>query len=154
MQLNLIQEVINSIGMKQMSARIFLDTNILVYAYSKTELEKQAIARKLISEGNSFISTQVLQELTNTLTKKFHNSWFQAQDAVNEVCENNQLYVNERETIVKACTISDKYKCSFYDSLIISAAISCDCKLLYSEDMHDGLMIENKLKIINPFKQT
>ncbi|MFA6403074.1 MAG: PIN domain-containing protein [Salinivirgaceae bacterium] len=140
--------------MKQTNARIFLDTNILVYAYSKTELEKQAIARKLISECNTFVSTQVLQELTNTLTKKFHNSWHQAQDTVHEACKNNQLYVNESETILKACTIADKYKYSFYDSLIISAALSCGCAVLYTEDLHDGLMVENKLKIINPFRKT
>ncbi len=52
-----------------MNDRVFLDTNILVYAYSKTELEKQRVARDLVLNNNSFISSQVLQELTNTLTR-------------------------------------------------------------------------------------
>ena len=63
-----------------MSDNVFLDTNILVYSYSSTEPEKQAIARKLIADSNSFISTQVLQELTNTITRKFK---FTYQDAIN-----------------------------------------------------------------------
>ena len=61
--------------MKLMNDKVFLDTNILVYAYSNTEPDKQAIARNIIAENESYISTQVLQELTNTLTRKFHNSW-------------------------------------------------------------------------------
>jgi predicted nucleic acid-binding protein len=48
--------------------------------------------------------------------------------------------------------IADKYQYSFYDSLIISAALSCNCKTLYTEDMQDGQIIENSLTIINPLK--
>jgi predicted nucleic acid-binding protein len=134
-----------------MNAKVFLDTNILVYAYSNTEPDKQVIARKLIAECNSYVSTQVLQELTNTLTRKFHNSWKEAQNAVLESCENNLLHINERDTIVNACGIADKYKFSFYDSLIIAAALECNCTALYSEDLHHNQLIENKLKIVNPF---
>lgn len=134
-----------------MNDKVFLDTNILVYAYSNTEQDKQTIARKLIGEFNTFISTQVLQELINTLTKKFHNSWLEVQNAVSESCKNNFLHINEKETIINACHIAEKYKFSFYDSLIISAALECNCNILYSEDLHDGQLIETKLKIVNPF---
>ncbi|MBD0298296.1 MAG: hypothetical protein ICV84_24365 [Flavisolibacter sp.] len=61
-------KAISSTGTKPMNDKVFWDTNILVYAYSKTEVDKQIIARKLITEKNSFISTQVLQELCNTIT--------------------------------------------------------------------------------------
>ena len=64
-----IQSVLNLTVTKRMNDRVFLDTNILVYAYSKTELEKQRVARDLVLNNNSFISSQVLQELTNTLTR-------------------------------------------------------------------------------------
>jgi predicted nucleic acid-binding protein len=52
---------------------------------------------------------------------------------------------------VAACQIAEKYHFSFYDSLIIAASLECDCNILYSEDMHHGQIIENKLKIVNPF---
>jgi len=70
--------------MKPMSGKIFLDTNILIYSYSYAEPEKQKIARHLISEGISYISTQVLQELTNTLTKKFKFNFTDAIKAIRE----------------------------------------------------------------------
>lgn len=138
--------------MKQTNDKIFLDSNILIYAYSNTEPDKQVIARKLIVEFNSYVSTQVLQELINVLTRKFQSSWKEAQNAVLESCKNNILHINKSETIIKACEIANRYNFSFYDSLIIAAALECDCTILYSEDMQHKQVIENKLTIINPFK--
>jgi predicted nucleic acid-binding protein len=53
---------------------------------------------------------------------------------------------------LKACELRENYKFSYYDSLIISSAVLEDCYILFSEDMQDELIIENKLKIANPFK--
>lgn len=107
-----------------MNDRVFLDTNILVYAYSVTEPQKQAIARQLIVDRFSFISTQVLQELTNTVTKKFKFSYQAASTAVEECCMNSNLTINDKDTILTVHKIADKYGFSFYDSLIISAGLS------------------------------
>lgn len=134
-----------------MSDSIFLDTNILVYAYSDTELQKQTIARKLVSENISFISTQVLQELSNTLSRKFKKSWPEITDAVKEVSLSNLVHANSEATIQQAIKIADQYKFSFYDSLIIAAALECKCSKLYSEDMSHGQLIEKQITIINPF---
>jgi predicted nucleic acid-binding protein len=71
---------------------------------------------------------------------------------VSEVNSGFNVYLNKPATIEKACQIADKYQFSFYDSLIIAAALSCNCKKLFSEDMQDGQVIENTLTIINPFK--
>ncbi|MEE4287516.1 MAG: PIN domain-containing protein [Mariniphaga sp.] len=134
-----------------MNDKVFFDTNILVYSYSFTELDKQRISRKLIEETDSYISTQVLQELVNTLTKKFGKSWNEAKKVVDESCKNNIVFSNQSKTISGACSIADKYQYSFYDSLIISAALSCKCKILFSEDFQHGQVIEDNLKIVNPF---
>ncbi len=134
-----------------MSDSIFLDTNILVYAYSDTELQKQTIARKLVSENISFISTQVLQELSSTLSRKFKKSWPEITDAVKEVSLSNLVHANSEATIQQAIKIADQYKFSFYDSLIIAAALECKCSKLYSEDMSHGQLIEKQITIINPF---
>ena len=134
-----------------MSDSVFLDTNILVYAYSDTELQKQTIARKLVSENISFISTQVLQELSNTLSRKFKKSWPEITEAVKEVSLSNLVHGNSEATIQQAIKIAEQYKFSFYDSLIIAAALECKCSKLYSEDMTHGQLIEKHITIINPF---
>lgn len=147
----LIPEAISSIERKQMSDKIFLDTNILVYSYSYAEVEKQKIARQLISEMNSAISTQVLQELANTLIKKFNVSAANVIDCIVE-CQNNSIvHINSESTITKACELSTKYGYSFYDSLIVAAALESDCTILYTEDLHNGQVVEDRLRIVNPF---
>lgn len=134
-----------------MHKRVFLDSNILIYAYSNTELEKQLAARTLVTHHQSFISTQVLQELCNILVKKFGYGFAQASIAVDESCNNNMLFTNHKETVKRACDLADKYRFSFYDSMIVSAAMQCECEILFSEDLHHGQMIEGKLLIKNPF---
>lgn len=134
-----------------MKDSVFLDTNILVFGYSYTELKKQRIARKLIAEQNSYISTQVLQELANTLTRKFKFSHADAIKAIEESRSNNIVHINTEETILQACKISSRFGYSFYDSMIIASALECNCRMLYSEDLHHGHVIDKKLKIINPF---
>ena len=137
--------------MKLTKDRVFLDSNILIYSYSKSETGKQEVACKLITESNSFISTQVLQELTNTVTRKSKLSFTDAQNAIEECCRNNNLHVNTEDTILQACHIAQRYGFSFYDSLIISSALESGCTILYSEDMHHNQKIEQGLVIINPF---
>ena|ERR1700754_3822689 len=137
--------------MKPMADNVFLDSNILVYSYSNSEFQKRTIARKIISESNSIISTQVLQELCNIITRKFKFSYEQAQAAIKENCQNNELYVNTESTILRACEMASRYGFSFFDSLIVAAGLESNCTLLYSEDMQDGQIIEERLTIRNPF---
>jgi predicted nucleic acid-binding protein len=70
---------------------------------------------------------------------------------LSDASRNNDLYINTEDTIINACQIAQRYGFSFYDSVIISAALECDCKVLYSEDMNIGQVIAKKLKIVNPF---
>jgi predicted nucleic acid-binding protein len=134
-----------------MNERIFLDSNVLIYSYSSTEVKKQMAARALISDNESFISTQVLQELCNILLKKFGYDHHEARVAIEENCNNNLLFTNRRETVLQACEIAIRYKFSFYDSLIVSAALQCECEILFTEDMQDGQVIDGQLLIKNPF---
>jgi len=137
--------------MKPTKDKVFFDSNVLIYSYSNSEPEKQAIARKLITENNSTISTQVLQELVNTVTKKFKFSYPGAAVLVKECCQNNNLHINTEDTVLLACDIAQQYHFSFFDSIIVSAALETGCNILYSEDMNHGQKIENCLIIINPF---
>ena len=135
-----------------MKDKTFLDTNILIYGYSVTEPEKQKVAESIAEPGKSFISTQVLQEFSNIMHKKFELDWHEIILAISEISESYKIFINQPETIRSACIIAKKYQYSFYDSLIISAALEVNCKILYTEDLQHNQLIEKKLRIINPFK--
>lgn len=82
-----------------------------------------------------FISTQVLTELFNILKKKFKLDWKAIEETVTEVSSDFNASINKPVTIERACKIAEKFQYSFYDSRIIAAALSANCKILYSEDM-------------------
>jgi len=132
--------------------KIFLDSNIVIYAYCNNDADKQQKAKQLFAEKNVAISTQVLQETANTLYRKFKAD-YQTIGLLLEECVRNvtTLHINTHETVFRACAIAEKYHFSFYDSLIIVSALDAGCQVLYSEDMQHNQFIEGKLKIINPF---
>ncbi len=134
-----------------MKDKIFLDTNILVYCYSNSEPSKREIAQKLCMQEDVYISTQVLNEMTNVLAKKHKISWNNIANVISEFESNFFIHTLTSFEIKKACNIAEKYGFSYFDSLIIASAIEANCNILYSEDMHNGQVIENKIKIINPF---
>lgn len=139
-----------------MSDKFFLDTNIVVYSFNKNEPDKQAKAIELmdeaLKENTGCISFQVIQEFLNVALKKFTTplNYKDCQEylhtALEPLCEvqsSTQLYF-------QALDIADRWRYSFYDSLIISSAIQADCKILYTEDLqHDQYIKE--LRIVNPF---
>lgn len=139
-----------------MSDRTFLDTNIIVYSFDESSKEKQAIANNIIQTGiienNAVISYQVVQEFINVATRKFK---------VPLTHVDCKLYVDKvltllwevypsRDLIHFALDISEHWHYSFYDSLIIAAAIESSCSVLYTEDLQHRQQIYS-LKIINPF---
>jgi predicted nucleic acid-binding protein len=135
----------------------FIDTNIWIYAFTETEkdIEKHSnithFLEELKSKSNILISVQVLNEFHWTLKRKYKIEETaireKVQDGILQVCEVIPL---DLQCYKKACEIRDKYNVSFWDSLIVAAALSQNCELLYSEDMHHGQKIEDKLIIQNP----
>ena len=134
-----------------MNGRVFIDTNIILYSYSKTELEKSEIANNLIFDAKSIISNQVTNETINILYKKYNLNSQQIEDVILELDDNFEICNFTLKTQVKALRIKEKYKYQYYDSLIIATALERGCSILYSEDMQHNQNIENKLIIINPF---
>ena len=134
-----------------MSGKTFLDTNIVVYLYSGDEPEKRAAALALIEQNNSVVSTQVLSELANTLSRKFGLSYDVVAQAVAEVRDACTVAPVMPDTIAQALALAQKYRYSYYDSLILAAALSAGCKTLATEDMQHGQVIDGALTIRNPF---
>ena len=132
-----------------LAEKFFLDSNVMIYAYFKQDGKKQHISKQLISQ-NATISTQVLQELSNTLHRKIKVDYSIVRLILQECLKNCDLKTNTSDTVFKALDIAEKYGFSFYDSLIVAAALESKCKILYSEDMQHNQQIEN-LTIKNPF---
>lgn len=134
-----------------MNGKCFLDSNLIIYAHTDLDLRKQQVAQQVITNEDSVISTQVLQETANILFKKFQFAWPDIQTVLNEAATNNSLHINSASTINDACRFAERYGFSFYDSLVIAAAFESGCTRLLSEDLQNGQVIDNELTIENPF---
>lgn len=134
-----------------MSAKMFIDTNVLIYAYFYDTPEKTALANRVIQGTQVYLSTQVLLEFSNITRKKYGRSWQEISKAIEELTANFNIYVNTQNTILLATQIAERYGFSIFDSLIVAAALESDCTILYSEDLQHQQMIEGKLQVVNPF---
>lgn len=139
-----------------MSAKHFLDTNIFVYSFDEGAKKKREKARELIgetlSEATGIISTQVIQEFLSVALKKFSTPM---------TVEDAQLYLDT--VLAPLCEVYPSLSLyqttlrlqketgySFYDALIVAAALAGRCQVIYSEDLQDGRVVEG-VRIVNPF---
>jgi len=135
--------------------KVFLDTNIIIYAYDLSHKEKHGKALEIIealwTSGLGVVSTQVLQEFFYSVTKMIPRPL--DVKAVLEIIKDFlkwEVVVNNGDSIIEAIEIYQKYKYSFWDSLIITSAIRGGANLLISEDFSHGQIIKG-IKITNPF---
>lgn len=135
-----------------MHDRTFLDTNVVVYLYSADEQDKRALAEALFRKTDRvWISTQVLSELCNVLRRKFKLTYPEIAAVVDELRVACEVHVVTVETVAKALRLAERYRHSYFDSLILAAALECGCDVLATEDMQDGLLVEASLRVHNPF---
>ncbi|MDR1047968.1 MAG: PIN domain-containing protein [Treponema sp.] len=135
-------------------AKIFIDTNILVYILDKYDKNKQKIARKtlenIVENDIAVISTQILQEFYNICTMKLHIVPLRVKGYVHNYSENLEVVQNSSEIIERGIDISIISQISFWDALIIASAEYSKCSEIITEDLNDGQII-NGIKIRNPF---
>jgi predicted nucleic acid-binding protein len=136
-------------------ALCFVDTNVLVYAFEKTDSAKKRTARRLVTElmdtDRLRLSTQVLQELFVTLTRKaaVHCTGEEAL-AVLEDLAAWPLTVVDFPVIRAAVELSGKASLSFWDSLVVVSATNSGASVLYTEDLNNGQKILG-VRVTNPF---
>jgi predicted nucleic acid-binding protein len=135
-----------------MNDRAFIDTNIYVYTQRLDTPEKRDTACAAINYYDCVSSTQVLNEISNIFTKKYPIPLEQVNKIIDAVVATSDTALVTRATIKNALKIHGKYQCSYYDSLIIASALEKDCSVLITEDMHDGQVFENRLRVVNIFK--
>jgi predicted nucleic acid-binding protein len=135
----------------------FIDSNIWLYRFiincsDPCAIPKQQIATRITNQDNLIISTQVVNEVCSNLIRKagFNNS--QIQNLLEQLGQGCEILPVFLETIKSAVILRHQYLLLFWDSLIVASAILGDASILYSEDMQDGLILENTLQIVNPFR--
>jgi predicted nucleic acid-binding protein len=108
-----------------MHDKAFLDTNILIYAYSEDEPKKQSIALQLFDsfEDNVIISKQVINELSNILLKKFKLGSDQVENVLLEIDNILPIVDFDLTTQIKALKLKDRYQFQYYDALIVATAL-------------------------------
>jgi predicted nucleic acid-binding protein len=131
------------------AAEVFLDSNVLLYLLS-ADTAKADAAENLVRSGGR-ISVQVLNEIANVARRKLSMPWAEIREVlalIRSLCPAEPITL---ETHDQGMRVAERYGLSVYDGLIVAAALSAQCRTLYSEDMHDGLLIDRQLRIRNPF---
>lgn len=135
-----------------MKDKLFADTNVLLYLLSQDA--KKADQAEVVLNKGVMISVQVLNEVTQVLRRKIKLSWPEIHTflaLIQSLCTVQPLTV---ETHAQGLTLAERYHFSVYDSMIVAAALLAQCRILYSEDMQHGLLVEGRLLIQNPFVLT
>lgn len=139
-----------------MSADSFIDSNVFVYLFDETDAEKRQRSETLIEhalkQGDGCISYQVVQETINVITRKLDATTDEAKWLLDRVLAPLWKVTPTPALYRRGLDIQSRYQFSFYDSLIIAAALEAGCKTLYSEDLQHGQQIE-QLTIQNPFRE-
>lgn len=132
---------------------VFVDTNIWLYAFiTGAEEDKTTLAQAVIQrEAYIIISTQVINEVSVNLLKKTSIGEHNIREIIASFYQRYHVVEFNLAILVSASNIREHYNLSYWDSLIIASALSAGASIMYSEDMQNGLIVDGKLKIINPF---
>jgi predicted nucleic acid-binding protein len=137
----------------------FADSNIWLYRLLDNQSispdersKKRSIAISLTSVENLIISTQVINEVCVNAIRKAHFTEAQIKNLIQSFESRCIVTVLDSSTLINASDLRVQYGFSFWDGLIVASALSASAEVLYSEDMHDGLIVLNQLEIVNPFK--
>ena len=128
----------------------FVDTNVVLYLLD--DGPKADRAEAILGQGPR-ISVQVLNEAMVNCRRKAGLSWDET-DAflagVRTLCQVEDLTTQTHEV---GRALAERYRFSVYDAMIVAAALIAGCRILHTEDMHDGLLVEGELRLVNPFAE-
>jgi len=126
----------------------FADTNVVLYLLD--DGAKAERAEEILGQGPR-VSVQVLNEALVNCRRKAGLSWEDTGaflESIKSLCPVEDLTVQTHQV---GRALAEKYQLSVYDAMIVSAALIAGCTTLWTEDMHDGLLIEDQLRVVNPF---
>ncbi|MBD2113084.1 MULTISPECIES: PIN domain-containing protein [Cyanophyceae] len=134
-----------------------LDSNIWLYALLKNrhstseDLHKAQVSHDLIDASGVVISIQVVNEVCVNLIKKAQFNESQVQSLIQDFYNGCRVIAPDQALLTLASETRDRYSLSFWDGLIVAAALTANVSTLYSEDMQNNLRVFDQLTITNPF---
>lgn len=139
-----------------MNDKIFWDSNLWIYLFLQSQnpidINKKSKLVSLLRANPSISSSvQVMNEVTNVLLRKYKCSETDMLAFLQQIDNLTNIISLTKDLSFEALRIKFRYQLSWFDSLVVAASLKADCKYLYSEDLHHGLVIDNKLIIQNPF---
>lgn len=129
----------------------FFDSNVVLYLLSANQT-KANCCEEIVEQGG-VVSVQVLNECVNVMLKKLTMARPEIDEFLAVIKSISDIVPLSVEVHEGALELLDKYQISWYDALIVSAAIESDCDTLWSEDMHNGLVVNKTMTIRNPFNR-
>jgi len=128
---------------------VFADTNIVVYAYGVAPA-KVAPAKAIVN-ASPVISTQVINEFHNVARRKLGLDMATRHRVATDLLQSCRVIAIDQAIVAAAMQVEARYQVSYWDALILAAALAAGCDTLYSEDMQDGQVFEGRLTVKNPF---
>jgi predicted nucleic acid-binding protein len=128
----------------------FFDTNVLVYLASRDPIKADRV-EEMVERGGT-VSVQVLNELSNVARRKMRLSWSETHNFLSKIRNLLEVQSITIEVHDIGLGLAERHGLSIYDAMIVASALESRCDTLWSEDMHDGLMINRSLRITNPFR--
>jgi len=132
------------------AARFFFDTNVLLYLLSADAVKADWTEENLAAGG--VISVQVLNEFTSVAMRKLAMSVSEIREVLEPIRAVCRVEALTEETHDLGLQIAERYGFSIYDALIVASALLAGCATLYSEDLQDGQVLENRLAVRNPYR--
>lgn len=129
----------------------FFDTNVLLYVVSG-DVPKAARAEQVMSDGG-IISVQVLNEIANVARRKMGLTWSEIRAflaMIRDLLPVRPITIDIHET---GLALAERHGLSIYDAMIAASALHDGCDRLWSEEMQGGMVLDGRLKIVNPFSQ-
>ena len=128
----------------------FLDSNILGYAFTS---DPRATRAQDLLDRRCIIGVQGLNEFTNVARRTLGMTWGEVREAlaaIRTLCRT--ILPMDINTHTGALRIAHRYGYAIFDALIVASALNANCRVLWSENMQDGIVIERQLRIANPFR--
>ena len=136
---------------------VFIDSNILIYALiASQDSIKFSIAQKLLQTNQNEItlSSQVILEVSVNLLRKGYFNEPQIIKFIENSYQDFTVIDVSKTILISASQLRSNYAFSYFDSIIVAAALAANATTLYSEDMQNGLVVNEQLTIVNPFAST
>ena len=128
----------------------FLDSNVLVYTFTT---DPRAAAAQVLLERGCDISVQGLNEFANVARRELGMDWAEVREAlaaIRVVC--TAIRAVDVDTHDEALRLAERHGYAVFDALMLASALKAGSHTIWSEDMQDGMVIDGKLRIANPFR--